>query len=605
MASTQTLTRSSSELVPLPHSQDITFSPKSNILSSNTGNAFDAEVLMQNLDGGQEVKELSRRRATVVVTTVAGVNFLNTMGSGILTVALPTIAKDLSLGVELLLWPASIYALTCGCTLLLAGSLADILGRRITFLVGTSLYSAFTLGCGLSPTGTSLIIFRGFQGLSISLYLTTAVGIISTSFPATGQGNRRNFAFAATGAASPVGYTVGLVLGGLFVQSVGWRWCVYSDILLSFLLVVESFRYIEGETRTTDSSSKSKLHVYTEARQSRLELLMHTRSFHFAAILNVILCITAVSWLPADETPETHEGQPRSKVQRMKGEIDWVGAGIATASISTLSYVLAIITGKSSSIKSAQNISLLTIALLLIPAFIFWMSRQECLGRPAIIPNSIWKQSAFTTTCIVVFLTWGAFNPFGYFTTLFFQEIQHLGPLATSLRFLPTVVCGILTNIVTGLLVRKTAALYLVAVSSAFSALACILMAIVHPEWSFWVCAFPAVFLSPMSSDVLYTISNLIITSSFPASKQSLAGGVFNTVSQIGNSVGLTMGAVIAASVTSSKAGHSSGSATKDEKSVLNGYRATFYMCFAAMACVVVVGAWGLRGAGKVGVKKE
>ncbi|KAK0099390.1 hypothetical protein ONS96_008418 [Cadophora gregata f. sp. sojae] len=454
--------------------------------------------------------------------------------------------------IDLISRPASIYALTCGCTLLLAGSLADILGRRITFLVGTSLYSAFTLGCGLSPTGTSLIIFRGFQGLSISLYLTTAVGIISTSFPATGQGNRRNFAFAATGAASPVGYTVGLVLGGLFVQSVGWRW-----------------------------------------------------SFHFAAILNVILCITAVSWLPADETPETHEGQPRSKVQRMKGEIDWVGAGIATASISTLSYVLAIITGKSSSIKSAQNISLLTIALLLMPAFIFWMSRQECLGRPAIIPNSIWKQSAFTTTCIVVFLTWGAFNPFGYFTTLFFQEIQHLGPLATSLRFLPTVVCGILTNIVTGLLVRKTAALYLVAVSSAFSALACILMAIVHPEWSFWVCAFPAVFLSPMSSDVLYTISNLIITSSFPASKQSLAGGVFNTVSQIGNSVGLTMGAVIAASVTSSKAGHSSGSATKDEKSVLNGYRATFYMCFAAMACVVVVGAWGLRGAGKVGVKKE
>lgn len=113
--------------------------------------------------------------------------------------------------------------LTCGCTLLLAGSMADIIGRRITFLVGSTLYSAFTLGCGLSPTGTALIIFRGFQGLSISLCLTTAVGIISTTFPPTSNSNRRNFAFAATGAASPVGYTVGLVLGGVFVQSVGWR----------------------------------------------------------------------------------------------------------------------------------------------------------------------------------------------------------------------------------------------------------------------------------------------------------------------------------------------------------------------------------------------
>jgi hypothetical protein len=46
------------------------------------------------------------------------------------------------------------------------------------------------------------------------------------------------------------------------------------------------------------------------------------------------------------------------------------------------------------------------------------MNRQEKLGKAALIPNSIWKQSAFTTTCIVVFLTWGAFNPFGYFTTL-------------------------------------------------------------------------------------------------------------------------------------------------------------------------------------------
>lgn len=100
---------------------------------------------------------------------------------------------------------------------------------------------------------------------------------------------------------------------------------------------------------------------------------------------------------------------------------------------------------------------------------------------------------------------------------------------------------------------------------------------------------------------MLYTISNLIITSSFPASKQSLAGGVFNTVSQIGNSVGLTLGAVIAASISASKTSYGIDVDTRE----LDGYRATFFMCFAAMASVVVIGAWGLRGAGKVGTKKE
>ncbi|KAL2074505.1 hypothetical protein VTL71DRAFT_8283 [Oculimacula yallundae] len=407
--------------------------------------------------------ELSNKRAAVVITTVAGVNFLNTMGS-------------------------------------------------------------------------ALIIFRGFQGLSISLCLTTAVGIISTSFPPTSSSNRRNFAFAATGAASPVGYTIGLVLGGAFVQSVGWRW-----------------------------------------------------SFYFATILNVILTGMAMWSLPADANDEAARG---SMWKRLGKEIDWIGAAIATVSISMLSYVLAIITGSASNIREVQNIILLTIALLLIPVFIYWMHRKEHLNRPAVIPNSIWKQSAFTTTCIVVFLTWGAFNPFGYFTTLFFQEIQTLSPLQTSLRFLPTVVCGFLTNVVTALLVRKTSASYLVAISSVFSALACVLMAIVKPEWSYWAVAFPAVFLSPMSSDVLYTISNLIITSSFPPTKQSLAGGVFNTVSQIGNSVGLIVGAVIAASVSSSSTSNSYGRSGKlansDEYVLLNGYRATFYACFAAMALVAV-----------------
>jgi MFS family permease len=76
---------------------------------------------------------------------------------------------------------------------------------------------------------------------------------------------------------------------------------------------------------------------------------------------------------------------------------------------------------------------------------------------------------------------------------------------------------------------------------------------------------------------VLYTISNLIIADAFPASKQSLAGGVFNTVSQIGNSVGLTIGAVISATVTTHEYKPSSIEAL--EKS----FRATFWFCLAAM----------------------
>lgn len=103
---------------------------------------------------------------------------------------------------------------------------------------------------------------------------------------------------------------------------------------------------------------------------------------------------------------------------------------------------------------------------------------------------------------------------------------------------------------------------------------------------------------------VLYTISNLIITSSFPPTKQSLAGGVFNTVSQIGNSVGLTVGAVIAASVSGTSSSHDASGKAGDDL-LLKGYRATFYACFAAMGLVAVGSMWGLRKAGRVGLKSD
>jgi MFS family permease len=158
--------------------------------------------------------------------------------------------------------------------------MADIIGRRITFLVGCGLYSAFTLGCGLSKTGAAMIIFRGCQGVSISLCLTTAVGIISTTFPI---GQRRNIAFASVGAGSPVGYTVGIVLGGVFAGTIGWRWAYY-----------------------------------------------------LAAIVNVMLLASAIWGLPADG-----RDQEGGVWKRLRSEIDWVGALLTTVSISLLSYVLA------------------------------------------------------------------------------------------------------------------------------------------------------------------------------------------------------------------------------------------------------------------------
>lgn len=95
----------------------------------------------------------------------------------------------------------------------------------------------------------------------------------------------------------------------------------------------------------------------------------------------------------------------------------------------------------------------------------------------------------------------------GIYSICSFQEVQLLSALQTSLRLIPTVVCGFLTNVATGYLVKKTPASYLVGISSIFSALACLLMALSNPDWIYWSAAFVAIFLSPMSSDGMFILS--------------------------------------------------------------------------------------------------
>ena len=83
--------------------------------------------------------------------------------------------------------------LTAGCLLILAGSIADVVGSRRVFLVGCFLQGIFVLGCGLAKTGIQLIMFRAMQGLAVAMCLPTGVSIITTSLA---HGRRQNLGLA-------------------------------------------------------------------------------------------------------------------------------------------------------------------------------------------------------------------------------------------------------------------------------------------------------------------------------------------------------------------------------------------------------------------------
>lgn len=94
--------------------------------------------------------------------------------------------------------------MTCGSCLLLAGSIADIVGNRLVNLAGCFAVGIFIVACGLARDGIDLIMFRAMQGIAVSLCLPTAVAIVANS---TVPGRRRNIAFSCLGMAQPFGFS--------------------------------------------------------------------------------------------------------------------------------------------------------------------------------------------------------------------------------------------------------------------------------------------------------------------------------------------------------------------------------------------------------------
>lgn len=147
-------------------------------------------------------------------------SFISSFTSGIITVGLPTIARSINLERSLYLWPSSVYGLTSGAALLIAGSIADIVGARPVELIGITLLGVFSLSCGFAQTGAQLVAFRALQGIALAMHLPASVAIITKVVP---SGRARNLGFACLGFSQPLGFAGGLVLSGVIIEKAGWR----------------------------------------------------------------------------------------------------------------------------------------------------------------------------------------------------------------------------------------------------------------------------------------------------------------------------------------------------------------------------------------------
>jgi MFS family permease len=234
------------------------------------------------------------------------------------------------------------------------------------------------------------------------------------------------------------------------------------------------------------------------------------------------------------------------------------------------------------------------------------MRHRTRTNKPALVPNKLWANLPFTSTCIMVALSYGVMNSIELFSSLYFQEIQHASTLTTSLYLLPNLGVGVVINIGVGFFVDRVPARLLVAGSALICACSPLFMALMDPAWNYWYLAFWAQLFAPFSADVLFTVGLIIVSNSFPEDTQALAGAVFNTVAQFGMSLGMGSCQVVALGVQSGeKNSDDAAFESPGAKALLKGYRASYWLMFAYMLVCIVIAVVGLRKAGKVGIKRE
>jgi len=179
------------------------------------------------------IEALMERKWWTLIVVCLG-TFMLLLDITIVNVALPKIATDLKASFSDIQWVIDAYALTLASLLLTAGTLADLLGRRLMFSIGFGLFAFTSLLCALSPSALFLIFARAGQGVGGAIMFSTALALLAQEF----HGRERGTAFGVWGATIAASAAVGPLLGGALTEGLGWSSIFYINVPVGIVGVI-------------------------------------------------------------------------------------------------------------------------------------------------------------------------------------------------------------------------------------------------------------------------------------------------------------------------------------------------------------------------------
>ncbi|KAG2132988.1 major facilitator superfamily domain-containing protein [Suillus clintonianus] len=505
-----------------------------------------------------KVPQRSTFRSVLIVVTCTFALVLQTSNMTSVSISLPTIGQDIGIQEDQLQWLVSAYSLSSGCLLLFFGRIADLYGRKKAFIFGSLFQLVFSLGGSRVNVGQTLIILRGFQGLGAAASVPSAVGILAHAFPPS---RARSIAFSTFAAGAPIGGAFGMIVGGTVTQLSSQHW------------------------RAT---------------------------FYVAAAFSAMCCIGALISFDADK-----------KSTEVDKRLDWIGAVLVTSGLVFIVFVLGQGPLAPQGWKTPYIIALLIVGIFLVASFVVWEHFLEKIADDTSKPRSAWtppplmrpslwtrSKGKLAVVICVAFFNMCGFSSWTFWVQLYYQNYLLLSPVLTMIRFLPMFISGVLCNYVVALLIGRLPLVAFVVFGTLFSAVSCVLFAVINPSVTYWAFGFPSTILSVCGADFVFASGTIFIAKTVSQHEQSVAGALFQTMMQLGTAFGLTISTIVFDSVVTKESAQlgvtlNSQMTNAPASANLSAYKAAQWSAASWNLLASLLGFVFLRSVGVVGHKKS
>ncbi len=185
------------------------------------------------------------RREWLILGVIGLAQLMVVLDLTVMNIALPSAQRALGFSTVNRQWVVTAYTLAFGSLLLPGGKLADLVGRKVTFLTGLAGFAVVSAIGGASVNFAMLVTARACQGAFAALLVPSALSLLTTTF--TGPRDRGR-AFGIYGAIAGAGGAVGLLLGGALTQYLSWRWTLYVNLLFAAVAFTGGAMLLKGQS---------------------------------------------------------------------------------------------------------------------------------------------------------------------------------------------------------------------------------------------------------------------------------------------------------------------------------------------------------------------